>query len=405
MRPSERSGRRPAPLGIWPRLGQWLRRATAAGHERYTLLLIGKSTLAATIAWIISYHLLHAAAPAFAPFSAVLMIQVTIYQSIAQSVRYLGAVGAGVAVQGVVGFLAGPNLLTFVIVTLIALAIGRWPRLGSQGSQVVTAAFFAFAMYIMATSPIERATQLGQILLLVAIGCTIGVVVNVLVIPPMRFRSAEYGVRALSHALCDLLSDMHPPLREGQLDKERTEQWRSRANRMEGTIAEVRSAVRTAKESTYYNPRRLLNRHRMPQQGFTGYASVVDALERSASQLSSVARALDESVTETQQGPQRQGFLELYADFLASLAEITRELSEVEENRLVEQSGHLQSLADQAGDYANRLSEGAEDIQFIITDRSSPYGALLIEASRLQEEFQYTCDLLQRSVNREMPEG
>ncbi|MDT0302470.1 FUSC family protein [Streptomonospora wellingtoniae] len=399
---SASSGRQPTPTGAWARTVQWLRRARSDGHERHTLLMIAKSTLAATIAWGISYSLLSAQSPAFAPFSAVLMIQVTVYQSFSQALRYLGAVAAGVAVQGVVGFLAGPNLATFVLVAAIALAIGRWPRLGSQGSQVVTAAFFAFALYITATSMTERAAQLGSIILLVAIGCTVGVLVNVLVAPPMRFRSAEYGVRALAHALCELLSDMHPALREGQLDTDRTRQWRERANRMQGTVAQARSAVRTAEESVYYNPRKLLNR-RHRRHTFTGYAGVVDALERVSYQLAAVTRTLDMAVSETGAGPQRTEFLGLYADLLAALAEITDELGEVEEDRLVEQARHLCGLSDQARDYAQRLAEGAEDITFVVTDRSSPYGTLLVEAARLQEEVRHTCDLLQRSVNREFP--
>ncbi|HLS33461.1 MAG TPA: hypothetical protein VK039_07720, partial [Brevibacterium sp.] len=347
---------------------------------------------------------LRAQAPAFAPFSAVLMMQVTVYQSFAQALRYLGAVAAGVAVQGVVGFVVGPNLGAFILVTIAALVIGRWPRLGSQGSQVVTAAFFAFALYITATAVPERAAQLGQIILLVAIGCTIGVLVNALVMPPMRFRSAEYGVRSLSHALCELLSDMYPPLREGRLDEERTRQWRDRANRMEGTVAQARSAVRTAEESVYYNPRKLLRRNRR-QRSFTGYAAVVDALERVAYQISSVARTLDRSVAATRQGPQRTEFLGLYADLLAVLAEIAENLSGVDEDRLGGQARDLCSLSETAQEYAQRLADGARDIEHLVTDRSSPYGTLLVEGTRLQEEFAYACDVLHRSVDQELSGG
>lgn len=175
----------PARQGRVHRMRQWWRRAWgSAGHERDTLLLTGKSALAATVAWVISYDLLQAQSPAFAPFSAVLIMQVTVYRSLLQSLRYVGAVVSGVAVQAALGFLVGPDLLTFVLVALVALVIGRWPALGSQGSQVVTAAFFAFSTYISATSNLDKITQLGQIILLVLIGCGVGVVVNVAVVPP-----------------------------------------------------------------------------------------------------------------------------------------------------------------------------------------------------------------------------
>ncbi|MUL40377.1 hypothetical protein FZ103_04150 [Streptomonospora sp. PA3] len=404
MGPSQGSKRRPAPLGRWARIGQWFRRARSEGAERTTLLLIVKSTLAGTIAWAVAYTAMQATAPAFAPFSAVLMIQVTVYQSLAQSVRYLAAVAAGVAVQGLVGFLTGAGLLTFALVTFIALVIGRWPRLGSQGSQVVTAAFFAFALYVTATSTVERASQLGQIILLVAIGCGIGVAVNVLVVPPMRFRSAEYGVRSLAHAMCDLLSDMYPALREVELDQERTGQWRHRAAAMEGTVAQARSAVRTAEESVYYNPRRLLRRYRYGTRSFSGYAGVVAALERVSYQLASVTRTLDQSVSATEDGPRRTEFFGLYGDFLAALAEVARQLSEVEQDRLAEQTDQLASLTRRAAECAQRLTETAEAEEAprrLVDDPASPYGTMLIEASRLRQEFESTCGILRRSVGQE----
>ncbi|MFC3520703.1 aromatic acid exporter family protein [Streptomonospora nanhaiensis] len=362
--------------------------------------MIAKSTLAATIAWTIAYYGMRAQAPAFAPFSAVLMMQVTVYQSVAQSLRYLGAVSLGVVLQGVFGFLAGPDVLTFALVTVGALVIGRWPRLGSQGSQVATAAFFAFSMYITATTTVDRLAQLGQIVLLVCVGCGVGVPVNLLVLPPMRFRSAEYGVRALAHSMCDLISDMHPPLREGSLDEERTAQWRRRANNLGRQVDQARTAVRTAEESVYYNPRRLLRRNR-GRLTFTGYAEVVDALDRVSYQLASVARTLDESAGRTQAGPDRDAFLGHYADFLASAAEVTRDLSEVADERLAEQTDDLCAKVAQAEEYAQGLADHASRNALPLTDRSSPYATLLVEATRLQEEFQYTCDVLRRTVGRE----
>ncbi|MEV8398410.1 hypothetical protein [Streptomyces niveus] len=73
------------------RAGQWLRRARdGAGDERRSLLLTAKSVVAATVAWMLAYYLLDARSPAFAPFSAVLLMHVTIYRSLAQAPRYGG---------------------------------------------------------------------------------------------------------------------------------------------------------------------------------------------------------------------------------------------------------------------------------------------------------------------------
>ncbi|OEV32203.1 hypothetical protein AN219_00310, partial [Streptomyces nanshensis] len=346
-----------AASGRWARARQWLDRAKgSAGYERQTLELIGKSALAATAAWYVAHNVLAAQSPAFAPFSAVLIMQVTIYQSLVQALRYVAAVSAGVMVQAALGYLAGPDLLTFVLVALIAMAIGRWRRLGSQGSQVATAAFFAFSTYAAASGNLERIEELGQILMLVGIGCGIGVLINVTVVPPMRYRSAEYGIRVLAHSLCDLISDIAPALREGDLDDERTAHWRQRATTLGPLVTQARSALNTAVESKYYNPRQLLPGHRThhdfsgyqelvdalertaveskyynPRQllpghrthhDFSGYQELVDALERVTHQLTSLTRALHQW-PEDENGADRRGFLTDYAGLLESLSRIT----------------------------------------------------------------------------------
>ncbi|MEI5135311.1 aromatic acid exporter family protein [Streptomyces libani] len=281
------------------RVRRWWGRALGSeGHERSTVLLIAKGTLAATIAWVISYHLLHAQSPAFAPFSAVLIMQVTVYQSLLQSSRYVGAVVAGVAVQAALGFLVGPDVPAFALVALVALTIGRWPALGSQGSQVATAAFFAFSTYVSATSTLDKVTQLGQIILLVLIGCGIGVLVNVTVLPPLRYRSAEHGIRTLAHALCDLVSDIYPALRERGLDEERTGRWRARAEQTGELVTQARTGLRMARESLHYNPRRLFRRGRAHTY-FEGYAAVLEALERTLRQVAALTRSLDKSGVRT----------------------------------------------------------------------------------------------------------
>ncbi|MFI9029502.1 aromatic acid exporter family protein [Streptomyces sp. NPDC053560] len=395
------SRRQTADLGRIARIRQWWGRAVgSAGHERHTVLLIGKSTLAATVAWVISYNLLNAQSPAFAPFSAVLIMQVTVYQSVVQSLRYVGAVTAGVAIQAALGFLAGPDVLTFALVAAVALIIGRWPALGAQRSQVATAAFFAFSTYSAATSNTEKLTQLGQIILLVLIGCGVGVLVNLAVFPPMRYRSAEYGIRTLAHALCDLVSDVFPALRDGDLDRERTEQWRSRAARAEGLITQARSGLRTAQESQYYNPRRLLRRYRNPSS-FEGYASVMEALERTLYQMASLTRSLDRW-REDREGTQHaegSGFRTCYARFLESISAIASVLAGLEEESLADQSSELCRLADEAQRCREQVAEEAERQGLPLTDPERPYGVLVVEATRLMEEFQHTCDVIQHQVD------
>ncbi|MGR4849179.1 FUSC family protein [Streptomyces sp. LARHCF252] len=388
---------RAAPQGRLARVRQWFGRAGSDGHERHTLALIGKSTLAAAVSWVIAQDVMAAQSPAFAPFSAVLIMQVTVYQSVVQAVRYVGAVAVGVGLQGVLGLLAGPHLLTFVLVTLAALAIGRWRPLGSQGTQVATAAFFAFSTYVSATSEAQRWSQLGQIIVLVLIGCGIGVVVNTLVLPPLRYRSAEYGIHTLAHSLYDLIGDMYPALREGKLEEERTRHWRQRASHLAPIVQQAQSSVRTAWESTLYNPRRLRPRHRH-HTSFDGYQAIVDALERVSHQVASMTRSLDQWHA-ADDSRDYADFARGYGDFLASLAHVAELLSQVDEDRLQDQSRQLCEAAAQAQQCRDRLEEEARAGSLPLSDPAQPYGILMAEATRLTDEFQHTCDVLQHGVD------
>ncbi|MFE2376138.1 hypothetical protein [Streptomyces sp. NPDC059398] len=387
-----------ARAGQWPgRTGRWWARAFRdSGSERRTLLLIGKSTLAATLAWTVSFYGLDAHSPAFAPFSAVMIMYVTVYQSVVQSLRYVGAVAAGVAVQAALGFLAGPDLLTFVLVAVIALSISRSRVLGSQGPQVATAAFFAFATYSSATGNTDRIAQLGQIVLLVLIGCAIGTAVNITIAPPMRYRSAEYSIRVLARTLHDLTADIHPALRDGSLDAETTTRWRERSAGTSSLIAQARSGLRTAKESVHYNPRRLLRRHRT-HLTFQGYELVLDALERTLYQLASLTRSLDQWREEENDYRYRH-FLDRYAAFLEAVSEAALALSTLDETTLPQQADRLARLAGDAQERRLEVAEEAEAQALPLADPTRPYGVLVIEAARLMEEVQYTCDTLRSWV-------
>lgn len=379
------------------RAGLWCRRAIArSGHERHTVLLIGKSALAATLAWFVAHDLMDARSPAFAPFSAVLVIQTTVYQSVLHSLRYAGAVIAGVAVQAALGLATGPGLMAFVLVALVALVIGRWARLGTQGTQVPTAAFFAFATFTVASDNGDRLAQLGQIVLLVLIGCSVGTLIHISVVPPMRYRSAEFAISTLAHTFAELLDGIAPVLRDGELGKDSTGQWRRRADQTDALIAQAREAMQTAQDSVYLNPRRLLRGHRS-HTGFQKYGTVLEALVRTLYQVASLTRSLDQW-REEQDRYEDLTFFRDYAHFLDVLGKFARVLVDLEEELLSSQAEELGRLTDEAGHLRLALAEEAARRELPLTDPMRPYGVLVVEATRLLEECRHCAEALQQWV-------
>ncbi|MFI8907040.1 aromatic acid exporter family protein [Streptomyces albidoflavus] len=390
----------------WERVADWGRRLRRPeSGARRSLLLILKSALAATVSWFISYELMNATSPAFAPFSAVLMVQVTVYQSVVQSLRYVGAVAAGVAVQAVLGLSAGPDLVTFALVALVALVISRWRVLGAQGSQVATAAFFAFATYTGASDNVDQVKELGQIVLLVLIGSAVGVGVNVLIAPPLRYRSAEWGIRALAQEIHDLLDTMAPELGEGTPDADTTQGWRDRADRTDTLIAQSREGLRTARESLRLNPRPWARRRRGTLT-FQAYDRTMEALVRMISQVTAITRSLDQQHQDEEgngPGPDYAPFLGAYADFLSSVVRFTEILAALDEDHLRDQAGRLDEAADSLERCRGEVVRATEERGLSLTDPTEPYGVLVVEATRLSEECRYTAGVLGSSA--ENPSG
>jgi uncharacterized membrane protein YgaE (UPF0421/DUF939 family) len=252
-------------------------------------LLIVKSGIAATAAWMLAEVVLQAPSATFAPFSALLMVQVTVAQSVDQSLRYGAAVVGGVLLAGLVTPLLGPGVTTFAVLMLMALLIGRWHKLGSQGSQVAVAALFAYASFVQSGGGSSSILQVASIGGLVIMGCVVGVLTNLVVVPPVRYRSAQYAVAALSRSLRDLLTDIDDGVRQGVPDKQTAESWLHRADQLGDTVAQARSSVEHAADSMRLNPRRLLMRG---TRSFTGYRVIVDGLERASEQVRSLARGL-----------------------------------------------------------------------------------------------------------------
>ncbi|MEU6390841.1 aromatic acid exporter family protein [Streptomyces sp. NPDC046939] len=355
-----------------------------------------KSVVAATLAWWVSHDVVHATSPAFAPFSAVLTMHVTISRSIWQTLRYVAAVALGVAVQAAIGFSAGPDLFAFLLVAVVALTIGQVRTLGEQGPQVATAAFFAFSVYSQSTSNADRIKELSQIVLLVLIGCGIGLIVNLCVAPPLRYRSAEQGLHALAAEMETLLDDMADGLAHSDVSEERAERWRVAGERTQTAVGQARAGLSTAENSLPFNPRRLLPAHR--DLSFTRYREVLAAMERAAYQLASLTRSLarwreaEETYTYTP-------VLKAYGAFTARLRDLAHVIAELDSDTLGKQAEQMNEVAGRAQEALQDVLGAAAEHGLPLADANRPYGVLVVEATRLMEEFQHTCDVLRDTAD------
>lgn len=356
-----------------------------AGPDRDVLLLILKSVIAATVAWVIANNLLGATSATFAPFTALLMVQATISQSLDQSARYAGAMVFGVVLAGLLTPLLGAATVTFSVLMLVALVLGRWRKLGQQGPQVAVAALFAYFSFTHSDAPASSFLQLVSIAGLVLLGCGLGVLTNIVIAPPMRYRSAQHGISALAHSLCDLITDAANALAEGVPDQEQADSLLHRANRFPELVAQTRSAVEHAAESGRFNPRRLFLRR---AASFEGHRAIIDAMERATEQLRSAMRGLTyaSSASVPQQRTHEQ-FLATYSKVLTETAEAARVIGDLHSAEDTERANELQAAVERSGSAYSELAEQTDDQQLDSPGEWPVYGALQTDAHRLVEEF------------------
>ena len=370
----------------WQRMVCVFQRAFGhAGPDRDVLMLLVKSVIAATAAWVIANHLLGAPSATFAPFTALLMVQATISQSLDQSARYAGAMVFGVLLAGLLTPLMGAATVTFAVLILVALVVGRWRKLGRQGPQVGVAALFAYSSFTQGGALPSSYLQLGSIVGLVVLGCTLGVITNLVIAPPMRYRSAQYGVSVLARSLCDLLTDIADGLAKGVPDQDQADAWLHRANQFPDAVGQACSAVDRAVEVRRFNPRRLLLRH---SASFEGHRTIIDMLARATEQFRSAARGLTyASSANTSQQREHEQFLYIYSTLLADTAEAARAIGDIHSPEDTSQAEKLSNAVDRARQAYDELAEHIGDKELDGPGQWSVYGGLQTDAHRLVEEF------------------
>lgn len=254
------------------------------GPARDDLLLIVKGVIAAVAASWLTAWLAPSSFLAFAPFTALLAVQGTLYRSVWDSARYLGALTIGVALAGGFGLVTGPRPWALALLVAVALIAGRARWFGAQRTQAATVALFAFL------SGGGQPGRLMDIVLAIAIGLTAGVVTDFAQAPLARYGDTRRSVLRLSDEVAGVLRDVAEGLREERAPSpDRTEEWVRRAARLAEDVPRAYAAVERGEEKVRLNPRRVVTRE---PPAFPGYRVAVGALGRVVDQLGSLLRGL-----------------------------------------------------------------------------------------------------------------
>ncbi len=206
-----------------------------------------KTAAAAVVAWLLAVHLVGESQAFLAPWAAVLTVHATVYRTLSEGLRQVGASVIGVVVAYVFGDLIGFSAVTLGLAVLVSLLIGKHPRLGDQGVTVATT-----ALVVLTTGAGDDSASLEQRLLDTGIGILVGVAVNMVVWPPLQDRFAARQVASIDGRLGRLLCRIATEVRAGHTT-EQTSSWIDEVNGIDQRIDDAWGSVRQAGESARFN--------------------------------------------------------------------------------------------------------------------------------------------------------
>ena len=262
-----------------------------AGHVRSALLwprlqLAFKAGLAAGIAFAIAPFMPGSAAdyPYYAPLGALVAMYENVAGSMKQGVQTLVGLAIGVGLAFVLFILGSPTPLTVGVVMAFGVILAGLPRIGAGRDWIPTAALLV--LLVGGHNPDQF--SFGYLLQMAA-GVTVGIVVNLLVFPPLHFRAAELSIAELRLALAQQLWDMAKALKESWPPEH--EDWSKRSGALEASARSVRLAVEKADASRQANPRRRLH----PRDVELDYRNLRD-LERITFHVQDVTQVLSDVI-------------------------------------------------------------------------------------------------------------
>ncbi|MFJ3202498.1 aromatic acid exporter family protein [Streptomyces sp. NPDC086989] len=349
----------------------YLRRAArGAGAERDEVLLGAKTVVAAMAAWVLARHLLPPAVSTFAPFTALVALQATVYRSVRVCVQYVLAMAAGATLAASLAASAGVHGWTFGFLTLVALCIGRIRRFGQQGTQVAVVGFFAFS------SGQGQIAYIGHLVASVGIGALCGLAAHLVLAPARHTHRRRQAVTDLYTTMAQRLDDLADTLEAGDPDRDHLRQWRRDWHGLSAECERIRHAIDTEIENGRMNPRRTI--------GGAGEAlprarEAVTVAERGMDHLRSMTRTVDYALDSGELGNLPATFRTRFSAVLRAVATAREEIgraSPTDADRLdAEIDGAAADL--ERVQWRERTSPGASPAVHAVQ------GTLLTDAGRL----------------------
>jgi hypothetical protein len=222
--------------------------------DRTPLLQVVKTAVAASLAWLACLLVYPGVLPIFGTIAAILVVQPSINQSFSKALERTVGVIAGVVVAYIAGALFGVTTWLILLSIVVALLVGWVFRL-SQSTTAQIPISTLLVLTLGAQTPgyaVERVVE-------TAIGAAVAVVVNVVIVPPVRLGPARDAVARLGLEVANSLDELARLIDRPSTPGQRTAALVN-ARLLRPMQVKAGAAVTSAEESLRFNPRRSTHR-------------------------------------------------------------------------------------------------------------------------------------------------
>ena len=262
--------------------------------SRTDLLQILKATLATGVAWVVAAHVLELQQAFLAPWLALLTVHATVYRTVWRGSQAVLASGLGLVVSYVAVQLLGYGLVAtpaLVVSVLVGLLLARAFLARDEGVAVATTALFVITAGYGSHQAAEE-MMLSHRFLDTLVGVATGLLVNLLVAPPLDDRVVDSATSDVTRRLGQLLVRMAEDLR-GDVDEGVSQEWLEATRDLDDSLDRAQQHLAFTRESRWANPLR----HRSRRTADPDHAeAVIYRLEDGIAQARAVARIVHESV-------------------------------------------------------------------------------------------------------------
>jgi len=219
--------------------------------------------------------------PITAALTALLIVQVTFYGTIADTVRRIASVVIGVGVAIGASAIVGFHWWSLGLIVIVSILIGQGLRLGPHLLEVPIS-----AMLILAAGGAAGVRATDRIIETL-LGAAVGVLVSVLIPQRPRVRTAGVAVERFGDSIARLLDRVASSLHDGAVGRDEALSWLNELRAITVRAEQIEREVDEASESRRLNPRALGVPDTTPDLR-TG----LQALEHAAVALRAVFRSL-----------------------------------------------------------------------------------------------------------------